>query len=36
LILREDAEVGQPFADYLGRSGGDVVYDLEVTRTGPT
>ena len=31
LILREDARVGQPFAEYLGRAGGDVVYDLEVT-----
>ncbi|HTY87007.1 MAG TPA: phenylalanine--tRNA ligase subunit beta [Candidatus Acidoferrum sp.] len=31
LILREDAKVGQPFAEYLGRAGGDVVYDLEVT-----
>src|SRR6188472_3329302 len=29
LILREDAQVGQPFAEYLGRSGSDVVYDLE-------
>jgi len=31
LILREDAKVGQPFAEYLGRAGGDVIYDLEVT-----
>jgi phenylalanyl-tRNA synthetase beta chain len=31
LILPPDAKVGQPFAEYLGRAGGDVVYDLEVT-----
>ena len=35
LILREDAPVGQPFAEYLGRSGSDVVYDLEVTPNRP-
>jgi phenylalanyl-tRNA synthetase beta chain len=35
LILREDAAVGQPFAAYLGRSAGDVVYDLEVTPNRP-
>jgi phenylalanyl-tRNA synthetase beta chain len=35
LILREDAKVGQPFGEYLGRSGGDVVYDLEVTPNRP-
>ncbi len=35
LILRNDAKVGQPFAEYLGRSGGDVVYDLEVTPNRP-
>jgi len=35
LILREDAQVGQPFAEYLGRSGSDVVYDLEVTPNRP-
>src|SRR5881396_1459049 len=35
LILREDAKIGQPFAQYLGRSGGDVVYDLEVTPNRP-
>jgi phenylalanyl-tRNA synthetase beta chain len=34
-ILREDARVGQPFAEYLGRSGSDVVYDLEVTPNRP-
>jgi phenylalanyl-tRNA synthetase beta chain len=31
LILPPDARVGQPFAEYLGRSGGDVVFDLEIT-----
>jgi phenylalanyl-tRNA synthetase beta chain len=35
LILREDATVGQPFAEYLGRPGGDVVYDLEITPNRP-
>jgi phenylalanyl-tRNA synthetase beta chain len=35
LILREDAKVGQPFAEYLGGSGSDVVYDLEVTPNRP-
>src|SRR6266571_7407384 len=35
LILREDARVGQPFAEYLGRSGSDVIYDLEVTPNRP-
>jgi phenylalanyl-tRNA synthetase beta chain len=35
LILHEDAKVGQPFAEYLGRSGSDVVYDLEVTPNRP-
>src|SRR5882672_5951046 len=35
LILREDARVGQPFAQYLGRTSGDVVYDLEVTPNRP-
>jgi phenylalanyl-tRNA synthetase beta chain len=35
LILREDAKVGQPFAEYLGRSGTDVVYDLEITPNRP-
>ncbi|MEI8291506.1 MAG: phenylalanine--tRNA ligase subunit beta, partial [Verrucomicrobiota bacterium] len=28
-------KVGQPFAEYLGRSGSDVVYDLEVTPNRP-
>src|SRR5258706_2813544 len=35
LILREDARVGQSFAEYLGRSAGDVVYDLEITPNRP-
>ncbi|MEO7299683.1 MAG: phenylalanine--tRNA ligase subunit beta [Verrucomicrobiota bacterium] len=35
LLLREDATVGQPFAEYLGRSGSDVVYDLEITPNRP-
>jgi phenylalanyl-tRNA synthetase beta chain len=35
LLLREDARVGQPFAEYLGRASGDVVYDLEVTPNRP-
>jgi phenylalanyl-tRNA synthetase beta chain len=35
LILPENAKVGQPFAEYLGRTGGDVLYDLEVTPNRP-
>ncbi len=35
LLLREDATVGQPLAEYLGRSGSDVVYDLEITPNRP-
>src|SRR6266566_1895673 len=35
LILREDARVGQPFVEYLGRTGSDVVYDLEITPNRP-
>lgn len=31
LILRDDARVGQPFAEYLGRTAGEVVFDLEIT-----
>ena len=31
LILPPDAKIGQPFAEYLGRTGGDVVFDLEIT-----
>jgi phenylalanyl-tRNA synthetase beta chain len=35
LILPADAPVGKPFGEFLGRSGGDVVYDLEVTPNRP-
>jgi len=35
LILPADARVGQPFAEFLGRAPGDVVYDLEVTPNRP-
>jgi phenylalanyl-tRNA synthetase beta chain len=35
LILPADAPVGKPFAEYLGRTGGDVVYDLEITPNRP-
>src|SRR6185295_515805 len=35
LILRADARAGQPFAEYLGRAGSDVVYDLEITPNRP-
>lgn len=35
LILREDAKVGQPFAEFLGRPAGDIVYDLEITPNRP-
>jgi phenylalanyl-tRNA synthetase beta chain len=35
LILPVDAPVGKSFAEYLGRSGGDVVYDLEITPNRP-
>src|SRR5438445_13577607 len=35
LILREDAKVGQSFAEFLGRPTGDVVYDLEITPNRP-
>jgi phenylalanyl-tRNA synthetase beta chain len=35
LILRPDAIVGQPFAEYLGRQGSDVIYDLEITPNRP-
>lgn len=35
LILPPEAPVGQPFAEYLGRAGGDVVLDLEVTPNRP-
>ena len=35
LILPADAKVGQPFAEYLGRTSGDVVFDLEITPNRP-
>ncbi|HWQ90205.1 MAG TPA: phenylalanine--tRNA ligase subunit beta, partial [Clostridia bacterium] len=35
LILGPDAVVGQSFAEHLGRSGNDVVYDLEITPNRP-
>ena len=35
LILSDSAQVGQPFASHLGRSGGDVVFDLEITPNRP-
>ncbi|HEX4264724.1 MAG TPA: phenylalanine--tRNA ligase subunit beta [Verrucomicrobiae bacterium] len=35
LILPDDAPVGRSFAEYLGRTGGDVVYDLEITPNRP-
>lgn len=35
LILPEDAPVGMPLAEYLGRSRGEVVLDLEITPNRP-
>lgn len=35
LILSADAKVGQPFAEHQGRSGSDIVYDLEITPNRP-
>ena len=35
MILEPEAKPGQPFAEYLGRSSGDVVLDLEVTPNRP-
>src|SRR3954447_20726711 len=35
LILPADAPIGKAFAEYLGRTGGDVVYDLEITPNRP-
>jgi phenylalanyl-tRNA synthetase beta chain len=35
LILSADAPIGKPFGEYLGRTGGDVIYDLEVTPNRP-
>ncbi len=34
-ILPADAPVGRPLAEFLGRAGRDVVYDLEVTPNRP-
>src|SRR5207247_4534386 len=35
MILSPEARVGQPFAEHLGRSAGDVVFDLEITPNRP-
>jgi phenylalanyl-tRNA synthetase beta chain len=35
LLLPKEAPIGKPFAEYLGRSGSDVVYDLEITPNRP-
>ena len=35
MILPEDATVGQPFSEYLGRGTGDVTYDMEITPNRP-
>jgi phenylalanyl-tRNA synthetase beta chain len=35
LLLPKDAPVGKPFAEYLGRTGSDVVFDLEITPNRP-
>jgi phenylalanyl-tRNA synthetase beta chain len=35
LILPADAHVGKSFAEHLGRSSGDVIYDLEITPNRP-
>jgi phenylalanyl-tRNA synthetase beta chain len=35
LILPSDAQVGQSFAEHLGRAAGDVVFDLEITPNRP-
>ncbi|MDB6065501.1 MAG: phenylalanyl-tRNA synthetase beta subunit [Pedosphaera sp.] len=35
LILPAEAKVGQPFAEFLGRPAGDVLYDLEITPNRP-
>jgi phenylalanyl-tRNA synthetase beta chain len=35
LVLPVDAKIGQPFAEFLGRSGSDVVFDLEITPNRP-
>lgn len=35
LILPEDAPVGKPFAEYIGKAETDFVYDLEITPNRP-
>lgn len=35
LVLRNEAMVGQPFAEYLGQTEQDIVYDLEITPNRP-
>jgi phenylalanyl-tRNA synthetase beta chain len=35
MILSADAQVGQSFAEHLGRPAGDVCYDLEITPNRP-
>src|SRR5205085_6507058 len=35
LLLPPDAPIGKPFAEYLGRGGSDVVFDLEITPNRP-
>ncbi len=35
LILPAEAKIGQPFSEYLGRTGSDVVFDLEITPNRP-
>ncbi len=35
LVLPADAPVGKSFAEYRGATGGDVVYDLEITPNRP-
>src|SRR5262245_54616808 len=35
LLPPQDAPVGNHFAEYLGRKGGDVIYDLEITPNRP-
>jgi phenylalanyl-tRNA synthetase beta chain len=35
LILPADATVGKPFGEFLGSSGSDMIYDLEVTPNRP-
>jgi len=35
MLLPEDAKVGQPFGEHLGRAKSDVIYDLETTPNRP-